>query len=247
MPEYLQRFYSQVKKYRGGLVSVHAVAKSEPNAKEYLNKLAKTGLIERITWGWYWVPDSASDIWQFLRQDKNFKVIAAQTAASIWNGDFVHRDVYVLKVVDKSYGRALQEFSRKRGWRVELEYVKPREVRYRKVSGLLVEDVEDTVIECLRRSAFTDAVATLYANRRRIDPDKLAKRAYWKRLSGSNVRVRQVLEYAYKLANEMQGRKVFPEREVRLSDDFVKRDVEEAVEKVIETLRKLSSSFKSRS
>lgn len=235
MPDYLQRFYSNLKgKYRGSLVSVRSIAKIEPNAKEYLSKLAKVRSIERVTWGWYWIPDSSSDIWQFLKEDKNFKVVSSQTAASVWNGDFVHRDVYVLKVIDRSYGRALEEFARRRGWRVELEYVKPEGVRYRRVGGLLVEDVEESIIDCLRRSAFTDAFATLYANRRRIDSDKLAKRAYWTRVSGSNVRARQVLEYGFHLANELEGRKVFPEKKVRLHDDFVKKDVEEAVEKVVE-------------
>ncbi len=234
MPDYLQRFYGQLKeKHKGSLVSVHAVGKFEPNAKEYLNKLAKTGLIERVAWGWYWVPDSASDIWEFLRQDRNFKVVSAQTAASVWNGDFVHRDVYVLKVADRSYGRALREYGKKRGWRIEVEYVKPNEVSYTHVGGLLVEDLEENIVECLRKSAFADAFATLYANRKKIDPYKLARRTYWKRVTGSNIRVRQVLEYGYHLANELEGKRVFPEMKVRLSDDFVKRDVEEAVEKVV--------------
>ncbi len=235
MPDYLQRFYGQLKeKYHGSLVSVHAVEKIEPNAKEYLNKLAKGGSIERVTWGWYWVPGSSSDIWQFLKQDKNFKVIASQTAASVWNGDFVHRDVYTLKVSDSSYGRALQEFGKKKGWKIEVEYVKPNVVKYNKVGGLLVEDIEENIIECVKRSAFTDAFATLYANRRKIDPVRLARRTYWQRVAGSNVRVRQVLEYAYSLANQLEGKRMFPERKVRLKDDFVKRDVEEAVEKVVE-------------
>lgn len=206
----------------------------ERNAKEYLSKLARTGVIEKVTWGWYWIPDSATDIWQFLRKDKNFKVVSSQTAASIWNGDFVHRDVYVLKVTDASYGRALQEFVKKRGWKVELEYVKPNEVRYKHVDGLLVEDVEESIIECVRKSAFTDAFATLYAHRNRINPGKLAQRAYWTRISGSDVRARQVLAYGYHAANKLEGRKVFPEKAVRLHDDSVKRDVEEAVEKVVD-------------
>jgi hypothetical protein len=235
MPDYLHRFYGQLKeKYRGSLVSVHAVEKIEPNAKEYLNKLAKEGSIERVTWGWYWIPNSFSDIWHFLREDKNFKVVASQTAASVWNGDFVHRDVYVLKVSDNSYGKALQEFGKKRGWKIEVEYVKPDEVRSARVGGLLVEDIEENIIECVRRSAFTDAFATLYANRRKIDPNKLTRRTYWQRVAGSNVRVRQVLEYGYHFANQLEGRRVFPEKKVRLKDDFVKRDVEDAVEKVVE-------------
>lgn len=235
MSDYLQRLYGQLEEKHGGsLVSVHTVKKMEPNAKEYLNKLAKAGLIERVTWGWYWVPDSSTDIWQFLREDKNFKVVASQTAASVWNGDFVHRDVYVLKVADRSFGKALQEFGKRRGWRIEVEYVRPREVRYRRIGELLVEEIEENIVECLQKYAFTDAFATLYANRRKIDPSRLVERTYWKRVAGSDVRVRQVLEYAYHLANKLEGRKIFPEREVRLRDDFVKKDVEEAVEKVVE-------------
>ncbi len=216
------------------MVSVHAVEEIEHNAKEYLSKLAKRGSIERVVWGWYWIPDSATDIWQFLREDRNFKVVSSQTAASIWNGDFVHRDVYVLKVTDRSYGRALREFAKKRGWKVELEFVKPTKVKYRHIDGLLVEDVEESIIGCLRRSAFTDAFATLYANRNRVNAGKLAERAYWTRISGSDVRARQVLEYGYHAANKLEGRKIFPEKTVRLHDEFVKRDVEEAVEKVVE-------------
>ena len=186
---------------------MRSVEKIEPNAKEYLNKLAKHGSIERVTWGWYRIPDLATDIWQFLREDRNFKMVSSQTAASIWNGDFVHRDVCVLKVTDRSYGRALQEFARRRGWKVELELVKPNEVRYKHVEGLLVEDVEESIIECLRKSAFTDAFATLYANRNRVNASKLAQRAYWTRIAGSNVRARQVLEYGYHAANKLGGKK----------------------------------------
>lgn len=234
MTDYLQRFHKQLKKrYSGSLVSVHAARKIEPNAKEYLNKLARQGAVERVTWGWYWISNFVPDIWQFLREDKNFKVVTSQTAASFWNGDFVHRDVYVLKVVNRAYGRALKIFTEKRGWKVEVEHGKPNEVKYRKVDGLLVEDLEENIIGCLRKSAFTDAIATLYANRRRINPDKLARHAYWKRVSKSNVRIRQILEYAYRLTNQLEGRKVFPERDVRSHDDFVSRDVEEAVEKVV--------------
>src|SRR5208283_4550905 len=189
MSDYLQRFYSKLKKYRGSLVSVRAIEKIEPNAKEYLNKLATRGSIERVAWGWYWIPSSVADIWKFLREDKNFKVVSSQTAASIWNGDFVHRDVFVLKVTDRSYGRALQELAKKRGWKVELEHVRPNEVRYKNVDGLLVEDVEDSIIECLQKSAFTDAFATLYANRNRVNAGRLAERAYWTRIAGSDVRV----------------------------------------------------------
>ena len=114
MPEYLTQFSKKLKLYEGSLVSVKSVKGIEPNAKEYLNKLSKEGSIERVKWGWYWVTAEVKDVWDFLEKDQNFKVVSAQTAASFWNNDFVHRDVYVLKVNDKSYGKALKEFGKKK-------------------------------------------------------------------------------------------------------------------------------------
>src|SRR5665647_261167 len=122
MPEYLTQFSKKLKPYKGSLVRVKSVIGTEPNAKEYLNKLSKEGSIERVKWGWYWVPTEVKDVWDFLEKDQNFKVVSAQTAASFWNNDFVHRDVYVLKVKDKSYGKALKEFGKKKGWNFEVEY-----------------------------------------------------------------------------------------------------------------------------
>lgn len=61
--------------------------KNEPNAREYLNKLAKAGLVERVRWGWYWIPDKIKDPWDFFEKDKGFKIISHQTAASLWNSD----------------------------------------------------------------------------------------------------------------------------------------------------------------
>ncbi|MEX2704840.1 MAG: hypothetical protein Q6352_006225 [Candidatus Freyrarchaeum guaymaensis] len=43
--------------------------------------------------GWYYIPEKR-DVWDFLARDKHFKVLIKQTAASIWNHDFVHRNVY---------------------------------------------------------------------------------------------------------------------------------------------------------
>ena len=163
MPEYLTKFNEKLRPFKGSLVRVKSVKSIEPNAKEYLNKLSKEGLIERVKWGWYWIPAEIKDVWDFLEKDKNFKVVSAQTAASFWNNDFVHRDVYVLKVKEKSYGKALKEFARKKGWSIEVEYLKdPAKIKYRKVGNLLVEDIEENVIACLQNWAFTDAFATLY-------------------------------------------------------------------------------------
>ncbi len=234
MPEYLTEFNEKLRPFKGSLVKVKSVKDIEPNAKEYLNKLSKGDLIERVKWGWYWVPAKIKDVWDFLEKDKNFKVVSAQTAASFWNNDFVHRDVYVLKVKEKSYGKALKEFARKNGWNIEVEYLKdPTKIKYRKVGNLLVEDIEENVIECLQNWAFTDAFATLYENRDRINLNRLYKESYWKRISKTNVRAKQVLEYGFHQLGELSGAE-FPHRETKLEDDFVKREIDEAIEKVVE-------------
>jgi hypothetical protein len=234
MREYLQEFNERLRPFKGSLVRVKSVKKVEPKAKEYLNKSSKEGLIERIKWGWYWVPTEVKSIWDFLEKDKNFKVVSAQTAASFWNNDFVHRDVYVLKVKDRSYGKALKAFAKKKGWNIEVEYSKdPSKIKYRKVGHLLVEDIEENVIECLQIWAFADAFATLYENRDKIDLNKLYKESYWKRISKTNVRAKQALEYGFHQLGELGGIE-FPHKETKLEDDFVKREIDEAVEKVVE-------------
>jgi hypothetical protein len=234
MPEYLTEFNKRLRSFKGSLVRVKSVKGIEPNAKEYLNKLSKEGLIERVKWGWYWVPAKVKDVWDFLEKDKNFKVVSAQTAASFWNHDFVHRDVYVLKVKDRSYGEALKEFAKKRGWTFEIEYSKdPSKIRYRKMGKLFVEDMEENVIVCLQNWAFADAFATLYENKDRINLDRLYKESYWKRISKTNVRAKQALEYGFHQLEELGGVE-FPHKETRLEDDFVKREIDEAIEKVVE-------------
>jgi hypothetical protein len=234
MPEYLHEFNERLKPFKGSLVRVKSVKEIEPNAKEYLNKSSKEGVIERISWGWYWVPTEIKSIWDFLEKDKNFKVVSAQTAASFWNNDFVHRDIYVLKVKDKSYGKALKAFAKKKGWNIEVEYSKdPSKIKYHKVGNLLVEDIEENIIDCLQNWAFADAFATLYENRNKINLNRLYKESYWKRISKTNVRAKQALEYGFHQLEELGGVE-FPHRETKLEDDFVKREIDEAVEKVVE-------------
>jgi hypothetical protein len=234
MPAYLKAFNEKLKDLKGSLVRVKAIKDIEPNAKEYLNKLSEEDLIERVRWGWYWVPTKIKDIWDFLEKDKNFKVVSAQTAASFWNNDFVHRNVYVLKVKDKSYGKALKEFAKKKGWNIEIEYSKDSsKIKYKKIGNLFVEDIEDNVIECLQNWAFTDAFATLYENRSRINLDRLYKESYWKRISKTDVRVKQALDYGFHQMGELSEVE-FPNRESKLEDDFVKREIDEAIEKVVE-------------
>ena len=234
MLEYLTEFNKRLRSFKGSLVRVNSVKGVEPNAKEYLNKLSKEGLIERVKWGWYWIPTKVKDVWDFLEKDKNFKVVSAQTAASFWNHDFVHRDVYVLKVKDRSYGEALKEFAKKRGWTFEIEYSKdPSKIRYRKMGKLFVEDMEENVIVCLQNWAFVDAFATLYENKDRINLDRLYKESYWKRISKTNVRVKQALEYGFHQLGELSGVE-FRHREAKLEDTFVRREIDEAIEKVVE-------------
>ena len=140
MVDYLTKFNQRLrKKWKGSLVKVENIKQMEPNAKKYLNNLAKANLIEKITWGWYWIPSNTKDFFDFLRQDKNFKIISAQTAASFWNYDFIHRDAYSIKVRNKSYGNAVEEFSRINGWNIKVEYIKPQTIiKYTKINGLLI-------------------------------------------------------------------------------------------------------------
>lgn len=229
----MKKFHGQLKsQYASSLVRVSDAKKIHPYAKQYLIKLAREGMVEKIDWGWYFVPGKADDIWSFLRSDRNFKVISGQSAASFYNQDFIHRDVVVLKVADRSYGRALKEYAKRRGWHVELEYVV--NIRTRKINGLLVEELEDTVMDCLQRWAFTDAFAAVYSNRRKVDLKRLERNAQWRRISGTGVRMRQALNYGLNQMNELAGRNCFPEQDVRLTDIFIRSEIDEAVEKIVE-------------
>jgi hypothetical protein len=44
--------------------------------------------VKRVAWGWYWIPESYRDAWEFLARDRGFKVAVKQTAASLWNYGF---------------------------------------------------------------------------------------------------------------------------------------------------------------
>jgi predicted transcriptional regulator of viral defense system len=233
MPRYLKEFNEKLKDLEGSLVKVKSVKNIAPNAKEYLNKLAAEGYIKRVKWGWYWIPTEITDVWNFLEKDKNFKVVSGQTAASFWNNDFVHRDIYVLKVKDKSYGKALEEFGKKKRWNFKVEYSKDAsKIKYTKIGNLLVEDMEENIIECLQNWAFSDAFATLYENRDKINLERLYRESYWKRISKTNVRAKQALEYGFHHLEELGGAK-FPHRETKFEDNFVKREIDEAIEKVV--------------
>jgi len=234
MEGYLQRFYEKLKeKYGGSLVKVEEIRKIEPNAKEYLNKLARKGVIERVRWGWYWIPDEIKDPWEFFEKDKNFKIISCQTAATLWNLGFMNVGTFVVKVTDKSYGKALEEFFKKRGWRIWVEVVS-KPTSYVKLNGLLVESLDETIIECVQRWAFMDAFAALYVNRDKIDLKTLLKKCYWRRIKGTNVRVKQAIEYGCHLINKLTGKNMFNVRKMEIKDEYLKGWIEEAVEKVVE-------------
>lgn len=231
MEAYLEQFYKGLAGWKGSLLKVEHV--EEPNAKEYLSKLARAGTVERVVWGWYWIPDKLKNFWDFLRKDNNFKIVAGQTAASFWNHDFIHRDIYLVKVKDPSYGRALKAFAEKRGWSIIVEPARENE-RYTKIDGIYVETLEDCVIECMQNWAFADAFAVVYENRKKPLLPALAKRSYWKRISKTDVRVRQALSYGLSRLNELSKQDIFPVRRTNLEDSFVSKEIDEAVEKVID-------------
>jgi hypothetical protein len=128
----------------------------------------------------------------------------------------------------------LKEFAKKKGWNVEVEYSKDSlKIKCRKIGNLFVEDIGENVIECLQKWAFVDAFATLIENRGRISLESLYKDSYWKRISKTNVRVKRALEYGFRRMGELGGVQ-FPHRETRLEDGFVRREIDEAGEKVVE-------------
>lgn len=229
--KYLEDFYRKLGKWKGSLVKTEML--KEQNAKEYLNRLARTDLIERISWGWYWISVEIKDELDFLAKDKNFKVIAAQTAASFWNADFVHRDIYIVKVIDRSFAKALEKFSQKKNLKIKAEYVKVK-IKYVKVGRLNVERIEDSIIDCIQKWSFVDAFATLYANREKIDFESLARENYWKRIPETSVRIGQVLGYGCCQLNKVARKTVFPVRKAGLKDGFIRGEVDEAIEKVVE-------------
>jgi len=229
--KYLQNFCKKLERWEGSLVKVEML--KEQNAKEYLNRLARIGLVERISWGWYWIPAKIKDELDFLAKDKNFKVIAAQTAASFWNADFVHRDFCIVKVADRSLAEALEEFSKQKNLKIKVEYVKDK-MDYAMIGKLNIEKIEDSIIDCIQNWAFIDAFATLYTNKKRINFKNLIKENYWRRIPESSVRVGQVLGYGGYRLNKLAQTRVFSIRKVDLRDKFIREEVDEAIEKVVE-------------
>jgi len=226
MKGYLEKFGTELlRRWAGSLVKVASISHEHKNAKEYLNKLSKEGTIERVTWGWYYVPGKVpmkfEGVFDFLRHDKNFKVLVAQTAASFWNGDFIHRNVYSMVVKDGSCKKALLEFAKKKGWnfKVTVNENAEREINFAKTEGLNVEKPAEAVISCIHNWAFTDAFSILLSNSR--IRAKLSK-FYWKRVSGTDTRIGQVISYGL---NER--------RTARISERL-KGEIDESIEKVKE-------------
>ncbi len=220
MEEYLKEFLENLtRKWSGSLLKVSFV--SHKNAKEYVNKLAKKGKIEKVTWGWYYIPDESETPLDFLRKDRNFKVLVSQTAASFWNGDFIHRNVYFMVVEDKSYKKALASFAGKRGWnfRIDVKENAKEEIEFTRKNGLNVEKPAESAAECLQNWAFTDAFSVVLSNK---GVKTELKEFYWKRISGTNVRIGQVINYGL---NRKKTTKI---------PESVKEDIDESIEKVME-------------
>jgi hypothetical protein len=76
--------------------------------------------------------------------------------------------------------------------------------------------------------------STLYLNRDKIRLEDLMKRSCWKRIKGTNIRIGQALKYGCSLINELIGKEVFKVQKSMLKDEYIKREIEEAVERVIE-------------
>ena len=232
---YLESFRAALANgWAGGLFRVRDVEKVHPRAKEYLHRLSKRGVVKRVGWGWYYIPEEYRDPWDFLVRDRGFKVVIKQTAASVWNYDFIHRDIYRLAVEDRSYKRALEGFARQMDWNFEVEYYNKVPYEYMRVDGLFIEAPESCIVSCMSEWSFVDAFAILYFRRDDVDFDKLRRMAGWRRISKTDTRVWTAVKYGCSLLNEKLGKRVFRVRPTDLKHDDVRELVEEAVEKVIE-------------
>jgi len=232
---YLERFSSALReKWKGSLFTVSEAKKIDDRAKEYLYRLGKLGEVERIQWGWYYIPEEQRDAWDFLASDERFKVLIKQTAASIWNYDFVHRNVYRLAVEYISYKKALERFGKERGWIFEVEYYGKVPYEYKKVDKLFIETQESCLVNCIADWSFLDAFAVLYFRRDDISFDKVRELGRWKRISRTDTRVWNAIKYGCNLFNERLEKRLFNVKATRLEKEDVKELIEEAVEKVME-------------
>ncbi len=125
-----------------------------------------------------------------------------QTAVSIWNYDFIHRDIYRLAVEDCSYKKALENFAKEMGWEFKVEYHEKIPYEYRRVDELFIEAPQSCIVNCVSKWSFTDAFATLYFRRDEINFDKLKQLGRWKRISKTDTRVWTAVKYGCKLFND---------------------------------------------
>lgn len=231
MMQYLDAFqYSLERRWKGRLVSVREATRIEPNAKEYLRTLVARESIEKVTWGWYWIPDAYRDVFEFLAKQRHVTVVQKQTAAAVWNSDFVHRDQYRIAVTDHSYGRALQAFRTQRGWNITVETRQFQRDEYTKVGNLSVTSLETTIIDCIKEWAFADAFAAVYENRDTIKWQRLARHT-WERIPRTSTRVGQVLAYGTALLKAATTHAPLSTLSA-ISDPFVRGQVEEAAHQV---------------
>lgn len=232
---YLEQFSSALReKWKGSLFTVSEAKRIDARAKEYLHRLARLGEVEKVYWGWYYIPEKHRDVWDFLASDKRFKVLIKQTAASFWDYDFIHRDIYRLAVQDASYKKALERYSKERGWMFEVEHYDKIPFEYREVDRLFIETPESCLVSCMAGWAFLDAFAVLHFRKDEISFDKVRELARWKRISRTDARVWNAIKYGCNLFNKQMGKKVFDVRATRLEQEDIKELIEEAVEKVIE-------------
>jgi len=234
---YLEEFAKNLKfKWKGSLFSVEAAQAVHKRAKEYLHRLEKAGVVERVCWGWYYFPYEFRDVWEFLRKDEGFKILIRQTASCIWNYDFIHRNVYRLAVKDRSYKRALEAFAKKRGWIFEIEVISGLEnkIKFKKIDGLLVEDLESCIVNCMAEWSFLDAISALYFRRDEASLRELKQLGRWKRISKTEIRIWNAIKYACNTFNENLGRKIFNVRNTRVSRPDIRELIDESVEKVVE-------------
>ena len=225
--DYLDKFHKCLdSQWKGSLVRVGEIAKAEPNAKKYLGQLAQLGRIEKVIWGWYWIPERYKDFFDFMARDRNFKVLHKQTAAGFWNGDFIHREQFSVAVRNKSFARALAVFAKSKGCNVAIEVRDLKPSQYKKIDGLLVETLEETIVDCIKAWAFADAFSSMRQNSKAVNWKQISTH-YWERIPKSSARVGQIVQYARSGKDDV-------ERTLSISDDFLRRQVEEASERVSE-------------
>jgi hypothetical protein len=231
---YLEDFMSALKRqWSGSLFTVRSTQELNKRAKEYLHRLIKTGKVMKVHWGWYYLPEK-KDPWQFLARDRGFKVVIKQSAASIWNYDFIHRDILRLAVADHSYKKALEDLGKKMGWNFEVEYHTKMSYDYTNVDGLHVQTFETCIVDCIADWAFTDAFATLYYRGREIDYGRLRESARWKRVSNTATRVWQIITYGCSSLNKRLRRIVCNVRDNTSIPVDMQELTEEAIDKVVE-------------